>query len=321
MVKAYITDMQMFIEKNPKGRTFYFLLLKMLHECQRNPNHLCLVFDTENIDYRYVNEKGEVISPFFLQAFEEYLALCRPPSSVLNVNFLADLQNPFESGWVLERECLTNEHLLQSASECLVLFPELSEFVPPPGSPIQRMPYRSLEDINTELKVKAAPFYVHFMPIKVTQRDIDCVQIYSKGDRMVIIGHQVTRQTAQSHDKSLRWYKSAKEYAKLSAFLGKKLNFLLLFSCGQDPSTEIPEEKELFDQFVESKVNVADYPAARTFAHREIARVFHLDADVTLTGRKLTVVLKEKPKATKCGCTAKACTKACSCAKNDFFLR
>ena len=106
--------------------------------------------------------------------------------------------------------------------------------------------------------------------------------------------------------------------SKLSAFLGKELYFLLLFSCSQDPSTEISEDKDFFDEFKEIKINVADYPAANAFSEPDVARALQLDPDITYSARKLAVAVEVPPKADKCGCKKKSCA-SCSCAKQSFY--
>lgn len=301
----------------PSKMAFYFGVLKMLKASEEDKSRPCIVEGQETADCRFVNSHGQIISPLAFRAYQMYFATrILPPELASPQFFQSHLNNSFECGWVLERISLNQQALQARAAACLNLFDVLKKFVPPINAEIKRLPFVTLNDVNALLEEEKGGFFYHFIPVPVVDKIIDCLHVYFAGAEAVIIGHQITRTSAQKHKKSVNWHAECKVIKELSVFKGKTLQFLLMFGCTQAPNPvmHVPDPVLLEECKHPSLLHVAEYPVALN-VEPDVAEALQLDPDMTLGPRVLTLELQPAVKSEHCACKKGDCT-ACSCRKH-----
>jgi len=312
LVDHYVKSTAKFFD-SPHGITFYRSLTAMFQSLEADPTRICQV-ETSVVDYRFVDEYGQILSPLFLDVFKLALIVHPPPKSIFeDASLLSSLGNAFEQGWVLERMWLQEQNLFFVSQACIALFPLYAKF--DCLQPTARIMYQDVKDIVRNIPT-SAKFILTCIPDVVIERDIDCIQIYGNGNELLLIGHQVSKQSAQEHKKSLRWSALVRTIRAEAFMKDKTLDCLLIFICKQSPKPVISEEKNVVEEFKDLGIMVADYGISGC-VKPNAAKLFQFEP-VTVVARQLTLI-ELKPKE-KCGCLKTLCDSGhCACFKVDRY--
>ena len=168
------------------------------------------------MDCRFVDEQGRVLSAAILQALELWLTLSGPPQQLLEKQCQSELNRAHSSAkeFIIERLCLKEDKLRWLARRCCqsLQLPDLTK------SESERIPFRHLQEVLSRIQgldESQGPVSFHFIPLQWNFRHIDALQIYTDHKQTLIIGNQITLQTANAHSASLEWIDEARKIAHL----------------------------------------------------------------------------------------------------------
>ena len=210
----------------------------------------------KHLDYRVVDESGLVLSPAMLQALELALVDTAPPQGVLSDKDLRRA-NVSAKGFIIERLCLTEANLHRVASSCI------QHLNLPPVQQVEpiRFVFREMSEVIAKIKTmsdKKGPVCLHCIPLLWNFRNIDALQIYTDGKQSLIIGTQVTIQTAADHKKSLHWCAEANTIAPL---LQQPTVVLAFVAKRTARSNEVQTEKRtVLSKWKQKRWHVVDIP-------------------------------------------------------------
>jgi len=254
------------------------------------------------LDFRFVDEHGRVLSPAILQALELWLTLSDPPEQLLQKQCESELNraNPSAKGFIIERLCLKENKLQALANRCchtLNLNKNLTK------SKIQRIPFRRLDDVLAKIRrldsQDSATF--HFIPLQWNFRRIDALQIYTHQKQTLIIGNQITVQTANGHSKSLEWIDEARHIAK---FLPNPIIVLAFVAISEKSATRtVSVPPSIAKKWAASNTHVVHYPVEHMVDTAIAKSMGWIDEDAGIDGPKKRLVTlvtkatrKRKPK-------------------------
>eukprot|EP00591_Stephanopyxis_turris_P017751 CAMPEP_0195538378 /NCGR_PEP_ID=MMETSP0794_2-20130614/49493_1 /TAXON_ID=515487 /ORGANISM="Stephanopyxis turris, Strain CCMP 815" /LENGTH=785 /DNA_ID=CAMNT_0040672351 /DNA_START=230 /DNA_END=2587 /DNA_ORIENTATION=- len=212
----------------------------------------------KHLDYRFVDESGLVLSPAILQALERALLDSPPPNGILSH---ADLNraNASARGFIIERQCLTQANLDRVAHSCMQHL-NLNLLAVRQMEPIRFM-FREIREVVAKVEAmrdKKDPVCLHCIPLKWNFRHIDALQIYTDfQEQSLIIGTQVTIQTAGDHGKSLDWNAEAETIAQL---LQQPTVVLAFVAKRKESARVLRTNQQTASSWKEAKWHVVDIP-------------------------------------------------------------
>jgi hypothetical protein len=272
--------------------------------------------DVTGLDYdlRYMGISGNVLSPLFLQAFQQSILVGPSVPSFYAVSNTALLNlNPTELGFGVEREALQDSKLLPAITLCFKMLGLEQSTVPTKVR--ARFGYSWFDQVASEAKaalVAADVWALHGIPLKWNEKNVDAILLYFVDKVLYVIGDSISLSTAQEHVKSLAW---ARELDHMKSALEKvgfdQVQFVLLFTVKQpDSTTTLRTSSGNFQLCNRPDLIVIDYSVVDVM---EPASKYHfqLGGMTSFGARRLSLV---DVKETCCGCTKGDC-KICGCAK------
>jgi hypothetical protein len=312
LLAAKANRMTKFFKKNIP---FYLRLVSMFKKQETKLDVRDLTFDR-----RYMGKTGQVLSPLFLQAFEQSILLGPSlPNFFALSNTQLQTQTASENGFGVEREVLQTTKLIVAATACLKTLNIQS-----PTEIFSRIGYRDFKQVASEAKaaldIKVQDNWaVHCIPLAWNERSVDGLLLYFVNSILYVIGDSISLSSAQDHAKSLAWVNQLQPMkTELEAKTFSNIRFVLLFTGKQtDGSVNLRVAKEYFDIAKDrTDFTVMDFPVVQVMEDHSKA-FFKLDETMKDYGaRVLELVEVKKRKRGCCNCSNGTCA-TCQCGKSD----
>jgi hypothetical protein len=222
------------------------------------------------MDHRYVWNQ-QIHSALFAQSYHETLLL--NPLTSLQLNRLQDVRltgydNNVMLGFTVERYVILNDEGIHKAAWSCIEKAQLFKNTSFPQNHLHRA-FRSAKryfydeemevDPGIVLSDESALRIILFIPVRWNENWIDLIQLYLYKDLAIVVGNQITLQTAQPHVDSVNWLlQDGGAFLESLENRGFKVHRILLFTCSQAIKPQISVESNDFHKL--NKELIFDYP-------------------------------------------------------------
>jgi hypothetical protein len=301
-----------------------------------------------DVDHRYI-WKMRIHSCLFAQAYHQVLSerpLTHSQINYLNQVQVTDYDNRIMLGFAVERFVIQNLDCIHKAAiSCIQNSRSSKELnLPQEISFSKKYSFDDEMEIDPEIAVSYDNNFLAylFIPLRWNEDWIDLIQLYTHKNSAIVIGNQITLQSAQRHKKSINWLIDNGNFFETLKSRGFIVQKILLFTCSQDPSSQITVSCDQIDKFRDT--HIFDYPlenAVPSDIWQKIKSLVKI-SKVQDTARSISLVCKKtretektsiqdsntrkKPKSEKfletslgmdlcCTCKVGNCLR-CSCSRN-----